>query len=170
MANISNINFINVRGSYINCLKSSNELVDEYTKIMNKMQELKVPSSSSWKAIYFTKNHYQAITHDIMNLQANISTYEQDVNLWIDKATEMYFNTNFPPKLDDPNFLVNYENQQRFVIHRIEQSIRNVQTLYTTIDLIISDYRLSRDSAVNSRRYQIGLMIAIAPFLITLVA
>jgi hypothetical protein len=169
MANISNINFINVRESYINCLRDSNELVDEYTKIMNRMLELKVPSSSSWKAIYCTKNQYAAITSNVENIKSEILTYEKKVNSWIDKATEIYFNTNFPPNLNDPNLLANYMNQQRFSINRIEQSIRDVQTLYTTINIFISEYRLSKDNAINSRRYQIGIVLAIITFLISLV-
>ena len=164
MTTLANINFINVKSSYFHHLEESNILIEDYTKVMEKMIDLKIPSASSWSSIYFTKWKYKDVTTKVYDIKSDIEDHEKKVNAWVNKATEIYFDTNFPPNLDNPTMEANYINQQTFMLNRIDQLLRNIQTLYTSINTIISELRIMRDSAVNARRFQIGILIAIFLF------
>ena len=164
----TNIEFINVKKTYYHHLAQHILLVQDYDQIMKKLYGLNtnIPSASCWKVILRPKQSFKNILIEIEDVKKSIKELEEKVNKWESEATEIYFDTNFPPKLDQPEMKVNYMNQQIYLIDRINQLKRNMQTLYTSINILIGDVQTRKDNAINARRYYVGIMIAIILFLV----
>jgi tetrahydromethanopterin S-methyltransferase subunit B len=165
----TNIKFINVKKTYYHHLEQHISLIDEYDQIMKKISSPKIPSASSWRVILRPKQSFKSILIEIDDISKSIKELEERVNKWDSKATEIYFDTNFPPSLDRPEMEVNYINQQMYLLDRINQLKRSMQTLYTSINIVIGDVNISRDNAINTRRYYLGIVIAIILFLIGII-
>ncbi|MCI0454886.1 MAG: hypothetical protein L0Y68_07830 [Candidatus Dadabacteria bacterium] len=161
MTTLAHINLIDVKKTYYGLIDKSNSLNVEYDNIMKRLRYLNIPSASSFLSILLPDKSYKDIKVEIDNLKRNIEEVEKNVNKWIVEATELYFDTTFPPKLDQPEMGVNYINQQSYLLSHIDLLIRNIQTLYSSINILISEFQISKDSAVNTRRFYAGIILAV---------
>jgi hypothetical protein len=164
--NYSKIDFINVKKSYYHHLEESNKLIQHYGEIMKTINDLKLPSASAWRVILDPNRSFKSILMEIENIGKSIKEFEERVNKWQSKASQIYFDTKFPPDLNQPEMEVNYINQQAYLLNRMNQLIRDIQILYTSIHIVISDVQRTKDNAVNTRRYFGGIIFAIVLALI----
>lgn len=158
--NVPEINFVNVKKSYFELLSDSNQLVGEYDELMRSIYSINIPLISSLEVLIFTNHSFQCCELETQQLMCKIRDFESKVNAWTYKAQKCYFDTECPPKLEEPEMLVNYIKQYNYLLDRIGQLISDIKVLYSSMNIKVDEINFKKDSVVGNKRFYIGLIIA----------
>lgn len=165
---VQEITFENVKKTYIQLLDDSNKLISQYTLLIEEIYSINLPSSTSFHVLLFTKSSFKGSENKLQKLKSKILDYEHEVNNWNDKAQLIYFETSYPPKLDNPNMFINYLRQLNFLLYRMNQMVSDVKILYSSINLKIDEIQTQKEKVISNRRFYIALFVAFIGIILSL--